>query len=219
MRPKTVFPNWTRKYVALALLMLLPVPLLLLLLWPAPVALACACCADTGEWFIRPITVAASDVGQLNRIRFSPTATLFQTEGGLEVIEGIQNPAESYTLTQTRAGRQWRLRFHDQQGHVGILLIRLPASATSFGADLHDGSQGGGGGPLLYKEWRGSGGLQGTGIFRRGITSDARFRLVLQGRGNSCENVEDYKHWLLEVSGRRARYAFYGTLAQPAPAS
>ncbi|HEV7860575.1 MAG TPA: hypothetical protein VGO91_18295 [Pyrinomonadaceae bacterium] len=212
---KSILPMWTKKYGALLFMLLL----MTALLWPARVSLACACCADTGEWFLNTDTVGSSEIGELNRLRFSRTATTFQSEAGLDGIEGISHPADSYTLTQTRTGRQWSLRFQDQQGHSGVLYITIPASITSYGADLHDGSQGGGGGPLLYKEWRAQGGLRGTGIFSRGITPDARFRLVFQGRGNSCENVEDYKNWLLEVSGRRARYTLYGTFGPAAPQS
>ncbi|MEA2174420.1 MAG: hypothetical protein QOD00_2012 [Blastocatellia bacterium] len=211
---KLIFSNWTRKCSALLFMLLM-----VFVLWPARVALACACCADIGEWFLRTTTVGGQEVGELNRLRFSKTATTFQGEAELDGIEGISHPADSYTLTQTRTGRQWVLKFLDQQGHSGSLYITIPASAISYGADLHDGSQGGGGGPLLYKEWRAQGGLRGTGIFSRGITPDARFRLVFQGRGNSCENVEDYKNWLIEVSGRRAQYTLYGTFGPAAPQS
>lgn len=194
--------------------------LIVALLWPARVSLACACCADIGEWFLRTTTVGNEEIGELNRLRFSQTATTYQGEAGLDGIEGIAHPADSYTLTQTRTGRRWRLTFRDQQGHSGSLYISIPANVTSYGADMHDGSQGGGGGPLLYKEWRAQGSfLRGTGIFSRGMTPDARFRLVFQGRGNSCENVEDYKNWLIEVSGRRAQYTLYGTFGPAAPQS
>jgi len=212
---KSISPRWTKKYGALAFMLLM-----MALLWPARVSLACACCADTGEWFLDTATVGSSEIGELNRLRFSQTATTFQSEAGLDGITGISHPADSYTLTQTRAGRQWRLRFQDQQGHSGSLYITIPTSVTSYGADLHDGSLGGGGGPLLYKEWRATGGgLRGDGIFSGGITRDARFRLVFQGRGNSCENVEDYKNWLIEVKGRRAQYTLSGTFGPAAPQS
>jgi hypothetical protein len=211
---KSISPRWTKKYGALIFMLLM-----MALLWPARVSLACACCADIGEWFLDTVTVGSAEIGELNRLRFSQTATTFQSEAGLDGITGISHPADSYTLTQTRTGRQWRLRFQDQQGHSGSLYINIPTSVTSYGADLHDGSQGGGGGPLLYKEWRATGGLRGTGIFSGGITRDARFRLVFQGRGNSCENVEDYKNWLIEVKGRRAQYTLSGTFGPAAPQS
>jgi hypothetical protein len=211
---KSIFPIWTKNYGAFMLLLLM-----LALLWPARVSLACACCADIGEWFLDTATAGSSEIGELNRLRFSRTATTFQSEAGLDGIKGISHPSESYTLTQTRTGRQWRLKFQDQQGHSGTLYINIPTSITSYGADLHDGSQGSASGPLLYKEWRAQGGLRGTGIFSVGMTPDARFRLVFQGRGNSCENVEDYKNWLIEVSGRRAQYTLYGTFGPAAPQS
>jgi hypothetical protein len=216
MSPKSELLIWTKRYSALLLLLFLLSGIALV--WPARVSLACACCANEGQWFLTDASVGGQEVGELNRLRFSKTASTFQSEAGLDGIQGISHPADTYTLTQTRNGRRWSFRFQDQQGHLGTLYINIPASATSYGADLHDGSQAGAGGPLLYKEWRASAkGLRGTGIFQRGITSDARFRLVFQGRGNSCENVEDYKHWRLEVSGRRAQYTLYGTFDPAAP--
>ena len=41
------------------------------------------------------------------------------------------------------------------------------------------GQQGGGGGPLLYKEWRFEGSATGAGVFK--TWRGAKFRLVLQG--------------------------------------
>jgi hypothetical protein len=72
-----------------------------------------------------------------------------------------------------------------------------------------------GGGPLLYKEWRFEGRVSGTGFFGAGIVAPTRYLLVLQGRGNGCQDAADFTHWRLQVSGRRAHYAFYGELARP----
>jgi hypothetical protein len=38
--------------------------------------------------------------------------------------------------------------------------------------------------------------------------------LVLQGRGNGCDNAGDFGNWRLQVSGEKADYAFYGKLAR-----
>jgi hypothetical protein len=83
----------------------------------------------------------------------------------------------------------------------------------SYKADIRDGQTSPGGGPLLYKEWRFEGQVSGTGLFRAGTTAPAKYFLVLQGRGNGCDNAEDFKHWLLRVNGTKAEYAFYGELA------
>ncbi|MFL6337332.1 MAG: hypothetical protein ACJ754_28870 [Pyrinomonadaceae bacterium] len=72
-----------------------------------------------------------------------------------------------------------------------------------------------GGGPLLYKEWRFEGQVSGTGLFKAGTAGPTKYLLVLQGRGNGCQNAEDFKYWRLQINGRRAAYSFYGELADP----
>jgi hypothetical protein len=194
------------------------IALVLLLIWPAgarvrkavadAAPLACACCADEGEWYERQEGVSSAQLSELSRLRFSQTANTFETpadEGDL---------ASTYSLSQRNNGRRWELRFRDEQGKSGTLTFMLPATAVSFGTDLHDAPPGGVG-PTLYKEWRFSGTAQVTGIFKKGVSGAKRFRLILQGRGNRCEQMEDFKHWTLQISGGRVTYAFYGSLNNP----
>ena len=89
---------------------------------------------------------------------------------------------------------------------------------TRFSADLHD-SEDRKQGPILYKEWRCAGVAKGDGIFEKGFTAPARYTLIFQGRGNRCDNGEDFTHWRLEISGAKASYAFFGKLLnETAPA-
>ncbi len=102
---------------------------------------------------------------------------------------------------------------------TGTLSLPLPARMTRFSADLHD-SQDRGLGPVLYKEWRCAGVAKGNGIFEKGFTAPARYTLIFQGRGNRCDNAEDFTHWRLEISGAKASYAFFGKLLhETAPAA
>jgi hypothetical protein len=176
----------------------------------APVSepLVCACCADEGEWYERREQVDSSMRAELERLKFSTTVNTYETaadEGEL---------SSTYSLTQRRNGLRWELRFRDEQGKTGTLSFTLPASAVSFGTDLHD-SPAGGLGPSLYKEWRFSGAAQATGIFKKGMTRATQFRLILQGRGNRCPAMEDFKHWTLQLNSGRTSYAFYGSLNNP----
>ncbi|MGI8641023.1 MAG: hypothetical protein ACR2MG_13900 [Pyrinomonadaceae bacterium] len=67
--------------------------------------------------------------------------------------------------------------------------------------------------PLLYKEWRFKGNVQiGNGFFQTSIVQPTTYFLVLQGRGNGCDNPEDFTHWRLEIAGKKASYAFFGEL-------
>lgn len=190
--------------------------LLLLLLLPGG-ALACACCSNAGDYHAGSARPGAHEMGLLRRMRFGGTAYLFLTEAGLEEMSrGIAGAAENYSLTGSLTGNAWRLSFR-AAGQTGTLSLPLPARMSTFHADIHDGQTSGGGGPLLYKEWRFEGRASGTGIFRAGLAAPARYTLVLQGRGNGCADAADFTHWRLQVTGPRADYAFYGELGEPAP--
>lgn len=168
----------------------------------------CACCAEEGEWYERSERITETQFYELNRVRFSQTANTYQTPADDNEL------ALSYALTQTRNGRRWELRFRDEQGKTGTLSFMLPGTAIAYGVDMQDQPPGGVG-PALYKEWRFAGTARATGLLKKGLIGTARFRLILQGRGNNCGGADDFKNWILHVSGPRLSYAFYGSLSDP----
>jgi len=202
---------FSRRGISCALILL---ALATILIWPPKVRLntrafataVCACCTDEGEWYQ---STGRTDFFQLERVRFAPAAKTYEppsSDGEL---------ASNYVLSHTRAGqRRWQLRFRDEQGKTATLSFALPANTVSFGADMHDDSDGGLG-PLLYKEWRLSGPAQVTGDFRRVLKGATRFHLILQGRGRGCTEAEDFKHWTLKLSGAGNSFTFYGSLNKP----
>lgn len=178
-------------------------------------AWACACCSSEGDYYVSSGRPSEYELGIARQIRFGPKANLYLTEADDEATaKGIAHRAESYALGGSFAGGVWRLTFRDG-GKTGTLSLPLPARMTSYAADIHDGSTSPGGGPLLYKEWRFEGRVSGTGIFGAGIVAPTKYLLVLQGRGNGCQDANDFTHWRLRISGRKADYAFYGELARP----
>lgn len=192
---------------------MLPMILLLAVFSLPNVALACACCAEPGEYRISYSKPSGTELGLLKRMRFGNTATLYTDAQEMEEnAKGITNPSETYTLTGSLVGNRFSLTFRDGNKN-GTLSLPLPAKMLSYGADIHDGS--GSIEPRLYKEWRFEGLAKGTGFFSAGIAGPTKYFLVLQGRGNNCDNAEDFTHWRLEITGRKASYAFYGELAKP----
>lgn len=178
-------------------------------------AWACACCSNEGDYYVSSGRPSEYELSLVRQVRFGQTAHLYQTEADLEeMAKGLAQPAESYALGGSLVGGIWKLTFRDGN-RTGTLSLPLPARMTSYTADIHDGQQSPGGGPLLYKEWRFEGQVSGTGLFRAGIIAPTKYLLVLQGRGNGCQSAEDFKHWRLRISGRKAEYAFYGELANP----
>lgn len=178
-------------------------------------ARACACCSNEGDYYVNTGRPSEYERGIMRQLRFGPKASLYLTEADDEATaKGIAHRAESYALGGSLVGNVWRLTFREG-GKTGTLSLPLPARMTSYAADIHDGSTSPGGGPLLYKEWRFEGRAGGTGIFGAGVSAPTTYLLVLQGRGNGCQDANDFTHWRLRVSGRKASYAFYGELARP----
>ena len=188
-----------------------------LLLLPSRVW-ACACCAHLGEYQIDFVKPDEFKLSVIKRIRFGTKAELWTGEADPEVAaEGLVHPADSYSLTGSLVGNVWKLTFRNGD-ESGTLDLPLPAKMLRFAADIHDGrTKPGYPEPVLYKEWRFEGEVNGTGVFKAGITARTKYVLVFQGRGNSCDGAEDFTHWQLKIAGRKADYVFYGELGTPVP--
>jgi len=192
------------------------VAIVILLLLPGRVW-ACACCAHPGEYQINFVKPDGYKLSVMDRMRFGTTAYLFLTEAE-ESGKGLAHLAASYSLSGSLVGNMWKLTFRNGD-ESGTLNLQLPAKMFRYAADIHDGQTIGGDSrkPLLYKEWRFEGEVNGTGVFKAGITARTKYVLVLQGRGNSCDTAEDFTHWRLKITGNKADYAFYGELSTPVP--
>jgi len=178
---------------------------------------AYACCAYPGAYQIDYKKPDVYQVSLMKRMRFGTTPYLFLTEAE-ESGKGLPHPTESYSLNGSLVDNVWKLTFRNGN-KSGALNLPLPAKMLRYAADIHDGRTIGGDSrkPLLYKEWRFEGEVNGTGLFKAGILARTKYFLVLQGRGNSCDTAEDFTHWRLQITGKNADYAFYGELGAPAP--
>ena len=193
------------------------ITIVILLLLPHRVW-ACACCAHPGEYEIDFAKPNEFELAEIKRIRFGTKAELWTGEADAEVAaEGLTHPAYDYSLSGSLIGNVWKLTFRNGD-ESGTLDLPLPAKMLRFAADIHgELAKPGFGEPLLYKEWRFEGEVHGTGVFKAGITAGTKYRLVFQGRGNSCDGAENFKHWQLKITGKKADYAFYGELGTPVP--
>ena len=177
---------------------------------------ACACCAETGQYSISLAKPRAYQISLMEQLRFGGDANLFTGEADVEdVVKGLAHPAEKYAVSGSLVARTWKLSFRDGD-NLGALNLLFPAKFLNFSADIHD-REPGSAGPVLYKEWRLEGVVYGSGVFRGGLTAPAKYFLVFQGRGNNCDSAEDFTHWRLEITGKKARYAFFGELAKSQP--
>lgn len=177
-------------------------------------ALACACCSETGTYSISTKKPAQFELDELKRIQFG-TTNLYTNAAGEDNIKGISSIGENYSLIGSLQNNLWKFNFKDGAGKAGTLNLTKPLSMVAFAADIHDNPDQGLG-PSLYKEWRFKYRVQsGTGIFQTGIAPGTEYFLVLQGRGNNCTQAEDFKYWRLEITGKKASYAFFGELKSP----
>lgn len=184
---------------------------------------ACACCAEKGDYSISTLTPDKSKIELLTQMNFNGAAELYTNAAEFEAIKGLKSIQASYeahnwettpdffTLENMFAAKRWKFNFTTADGKKGTLDLPLPAQMLSFKADIHDtpaGSE-----VNLYKEWRFKGTVgSGNGFFKSSILKPTTYFLVLQGRGNNCDNAEDFTHWRLEVTGKNADYAFFGKM-------
>jgi hypothetical protein len=184
----------------------------------------CACCAEPGTYSIWSGKPSEYGLEMLKDIRFDKRASLYMTEAGFDSIKGLSAIEKDFDDTSwvatpghfdflgNFAGKTWTFTFKSPKGKTGVLRLPMPTQMLTFKVDIHDG-QGGGNGPLLYKELRFKGTVSsGTGFLGASIVKPTSYFLVLQGRGNGCDNVEDFNNWNLEITGKNARYQMYGDL-------
>ena len=148
-------------FVAIATLLLLPSRV-----W------ACACCAHPGEYRMEFVKPDEFKLGEMKRMLFGTKADLWTGEAEAEdAAKGLTHPADSYSLSGSLVGNVWKLTFRNGD-ESGTLNLPLPAKMLRFAADIHgELAKPGYPEPLLYKEWRFEGEVNGTGFFKAGITA------------------------------------------------
>ena len=195
---------------------IVPVAALVLTLIVAGPAWGCACCAEPGQRDIGPAKIAIGGrAKELRRIEVAPTASLYMTACGTECVKGISDPGDSYAVSLSRDDTSWRFAFKGPQTKPhGTLVFDLPATLLVFAVDPTP--EAGRHSPTLYREWRISAPVTGTGMFQPGMTGSPAATLILHGTGNACVQRGDFTHWSLIVSGPAADFTFFGPL-QPQP--
>lgn len=126
-----------------------------------------------------------------------------------------RNPAERYDLkvnwnkTHAAAGRTViGFTLANPGGWSGTLSAMVPQKISIFEVDPRD-SPDQGTGPVLYKEWKLTGEVTGTGAFSGTNSPKQLLTLILQGRGNSCANAADFTDWTLVTEGPKGNYCLF----------
>ena len=185
-------------------------------------AFACACCAEHGTYSVWKTAIDSYHMGIIQDLNFDKTAQLYMTEAGFDSIRGLASIEKEVmsgdttgdmSIVDAFAHNMWNIQIKTPGGKSGTLVLPRPARMTIFKVDTHE-PEVGHGEAVLYKEFQFNGTVaSGSGIFRSSIARPTAYELVFQGRGNNCDNAEDFTHWHLEIKGSKASYAFFGKLA------
>ena len=193
------------------------VPVLtLFVLMPASTVHACACCPDDGQRYEAINKIGEFEEEVLQAIKFGSQAQLVSREFD---VRGLAAPSEDqsfygYQLVGTIAPGLWTFQLTERGAVRGTISFPVPKLLERFEIDLRDGAVfAGAGGPLLYKEWRLAGMATLSGLTIKG-THKANARLILQGRGSSCPDVEDFTHWSLAIDGKNVQFTLIGEMAE-----
>jgi hypothetical protein len=184
---------------------------LTLLLFSAEKALACACCTSEAQRKVEIETIATHHTDEFNKLKFRKEAKLKLGDGYDEGIKGLNDPEEDFSVAVTRQKDRYVFALKDNKGRGGNLTLILPKAVSIFEVDTRDDQEKTGYGPRLYKEWKLTGNVTGDGIFRNSAGPNRRVTLVLHGRGASCTEASDFKHWTLMVHAPKTEtYTFFG---------
>jgi hypothetical protein len=177
-------------------------------------AYACACCSNQGQREVATAKLDATLRDQIQRLRFGAEAHLYMGERDPSDIKGIATPSGKYTLRVTQDAKRWTFTFSDRAGRTGTLALAIPETVAIFSVDPRLDEREGTTGPVLFKEWKLTSPVAGTGVFTPGMGAGQRITLILQAHGNNCTSADMATHWTLVVHGPKAEYHFFGKLVQ-----
>ncbi|MCX6316730.1 MAG: hypothetical protein NTW29_05540 [Bacteroidetes bacterium] len=185
----------------------------------------CACCAERGDHYTESVKIDKEKLSLLQEMKMNKGTDIYMNEGEEEWFKGIKSIENAYnewagtdTVTGNKffstqsnvTAKTWKFSFTTANGKTGTLNLAIPLKMESFGVDIHEGDENSM--VVLYKEYRIKGTVQSaTGFCSSGLTKPASYTLILQGRGNFCENATDYTHWRLAIKGAAADYILMGT--------
>ena len=174
-------------------------------------AFACACCTNTGQRAVGVVPFDMSKRSQIEQLSFAAPAQLYTGEAEPQDVKGITTPSSRYEVNAAWEKDRLVFAFRDEAGRSGTLALQRPGTISIFEVDPRDEPDHGQG-PSLYKEWRLTARAAGTGVFSAGLGPSQQLSLIVHGRGNSCTSADHFKHWTLQMQGRKASYKLFGDL-------
>ncbi len=150
----------------------------------------------------------------MQEVQFAKTATLYTGPPGIESIQGIEAPSESYAIGVDWTRKRIVFSLQEARGLAGSLTLSLPDEISIFEVDPLEGPPKVTS-PSLYREWELTGKTTGTGPFEAAGDPGQRLSLILQGHGKDCiAGIADFQNWTLVMKGPKANYHLFGDLVQ-----
>jgi hypothetical protein len=188
---------------------------LLLIVTQSDRASACACCTNPAQRYVGIMKMQPHQLDLVRSLKFAKQAELYLGEGDLGEVKGIANPTSNYELAVADQENRLVFSFRDGKKNEGTLTLALTDTISIFEVDPRDPKAPKNGlGPSLYKEWRLTAPLSGTGIFSAGNGGYQRMTLIFHGRGRGCTEASHFNAWSLYIHGPLGNYLFFGNLDQ-----
>lgn len=175
----------------------------------------CACCGEKDQYIVSQDEVTDYQKEYLfAKLNFEKTVghcyVMTEDITGLGKGDNSAVYASFNSVDAQYKKNNWVFSFGTKDGKKGSLILPLPDSVRASHIDIHEPQQKGE--IVLYKDLIFKNEVvAGTGIFSAGFSKPVFYKMVIQGRGNNCDNPEDFKHWRLDIEGENARYSFCGT--------
>jgi len=133
------------------------------------------------------------------------------TSGERKATRASAADLSQYTLKTEWQENRLVFNLNDGHGYAGALALDLPGKISIFEVDPRN-TEDTGAGPLLYKEWKVTGKVTGSGKFAANTGPNQLLTLIAQGSGIGCTSAADFTHWSLVMQGPKANYMFFGNL-------
>lgn len=174
-------------------------------------ALACACCSNRAARYVEVEKLSPQRMDVVDRMVFGKSADVLVSEADDDrsIIDG---KSTSFDLAFTRRPDRMIFILRDQQGDAGTLTLKFPKTISIFEVDPRGDEKDEGLGPNLYKEWKLTGDVSGTGAFRRAAGKGQKLTLIFHGRGRACTEADHFTDWTLLLHGSIGKATLYGAL-------
>ena len=174
------------------------------------VALACACCSDRAARYVAIEKLGEPRLGEIGRMVFAADA--FVGESAADPVINSRDFGSTLQLAVARTDKEMTFTFRDPRGRAAALTLEIPGTISIFEVDPRGGTEDGGLGPVLYKEWQLTADARGTGVFGPLIGTGQKLSLILHGRGRGCTEASHFTDWTLLIQGPTGHLTLYGAL-------